>query len=262
MFKKVKFPMFLFNSNESGRVVRNLTVSVSATHKKRSLFDEQQPRYIAVLITILVALLHLAIAWWILMPTENTKKPELVIIEVSMVAAPSQKAEVTPPAPPKPAPPKPEPPKKEPTKKPVLKKTPVIPKQVTLPKPPDLPQPAISTPVPAVVSVPQPVSRPTPAAAVNSEPRISTGVVPLERVPPKYPMRAANRHIEGWVKVEFTITTSGDVKNAEVVEAEPVDVFDDAALEAIEQWKFKEKIVNGVAVEQRAVQTLQFKLTR
>ena len=45
-----------------------------------------------------------------------------------------------------------------------------------------------------------------------------------------------------------------------MVSSEPEDIFDDAALTAINQWKFKEKIVNGVSVTQRAVQKLQFKL--
>jgi protein TonB len=187
-------------------------------------------------------------------------------MEVSLVSAPTQKAEITPPTPPKPEPPKPEPPKKQPVKQPVKKKAPVIPKQAELPKPQAVAEekPAPSNPAPAPsVSAPQPVSRPAAApTVVKSEPRISTGVVPLERVPPKYPARAASRHIEGWVKIEFTITTNGEVENAVVVESEPPEIFDDAALKAINQWTFKEKTVNGVAVEQRAVQTLQFKLTQ
>jgi protein TonB len=174
-------------------------------------------------------------------------------MEVSLVSTPNQQAPVTPP--------KPLPPKKEPAKIPVKKKTPVIPKQAELPKPQPIADEKPSAMPTAPVIAPQPVSRPAPAV-VSTEPRISTGVVPLERIPPKYPARAASRHIEGWVKIEFTITTDGNVENAVVVEAEPEEVFDEAALKAINQWRFKEKIVNGVAVEQRAVQTLQFKLTQ
>jgi len=37
-------------------------------------------------------------------------------------------------------------------------------------------------------------------------------------------------------------------------------MFNDAALTAIEKWKFKEKLINGVAVTQRAVQVLKFNL--
>ncbi len=262
--------MFSFNSHEGGVADRNLTASADQAsplmQKKPSLFTglagEERPRFMGGLLLILVLLLHLGAGLWFLKPTEQPKTPSLVIMEVSLVSTPSQKAEITPPAPPKPVPPKPEPPKKQPAKQPVKKKMPVIPKQAELPKPQAVteqqPAPVNAVPTPAV---PAPVvSRPAPV--VSSEPRISTGVIPLERIPPKYPARAANRHIEGWVKIEFTITTSGTVENAEVVEAEPAEIFDDAALKAINQWTFKEKIVNGVAVEQRAVQTLQFKLTR
>lgn len=91
---------------------------------------------------------------------------------------------------------------------------------------------------------------------------ISTDVIPLVRIPPRYPMNAARRNIEGWVKIEFTITETGTVKDAVVVEAQPSDVFNQAALRAIAKWKFKPKIIDGETFEQRAVQVLQFKLSK
>ena len=60
--------------------------------------------------------------------------------------------------------------------------------------------------------------------------------------------------------MEFTIQTDGSVDDAVVVSSQPPDVFDDAALTAIRKWEFKEKIVNGIPVTQRATQILQFKL--
>ncbi len=92
--------------------------------------------------------------------------------------------------------------------------------------------------------------------------KISTNVIPLVRIQPRYPMRAANRRIEGWVKVEFTITEQGTVKDAIVVEAQPGKIFNKAALQAIRRWKFKAKIQGGEAFEQRAIQVLQFKLSK
>jgi len=91
---------------------------------------------------------------------------------------------------------------------------------------------------------------------------INTNVIPLVRIPPKYPMRAANRRIQGWVKIEFTITTKGTVKDAVVIDAKPSSIFNRAALKAIKRWKFKPLIIAGEAQEQRAVQTLEFKLSR
>ncbi|MFP6655686.1 MAG: TonB family protein [Myxococcota bacterium] len=75
--------------------------------------------------------------------------------------------------------------------------------------------------------------------------------VPMVRVPPQYPERAAQRGIEGRVLIEFTITKLGSVTDAKVVAYEPSKIFNRAALKAVSQWKYNPKIVDGQAVEQR-----------
>lgn len=90
----------------------------------------------------------------------------------------------------------------------------------------------------------------------------SGALIPLVRIPPRYPMRASNRRIEGWVKLEFTITEVGTVADAVVVQANPRGVFDNSALQAIKRWKFKPQIVNGKPTAIRADQLLEFKLER
>ncbi len=226
------------------------------------------------LLTILVLLLHLSVIVWLLQPTEPVTLPEpLKVMEVALLSSPSPKAKTAPPAPPKPAPPKMVPPKKKAVKPPV-KKEPVIHKKMERPKPQPVVDEELPPPSPSdsVQKPESPVSGSQPAINQPSKPAekvgaaeantktVISGVVPLVRVPPKYPTRAVNRHIEGWVKIEFTISTTGTVTSAVVVDAQPADVFDDTALDAIKKWKFKEKLVNGVAVTQRAVQVLQFKL--
>ena len=91
---------------------------------------------------------------------------------------------------------------------------------------------------------------------------ISTNIIPLSKIDPIYPMRAKSRRIEGWVKIEFTITQEGTVANTKVVEYKPSKIFNHSALRAIKRWKFKPKVVNGVAIEQRAVQILTFRLKK
>jgi periplasmic protein TonB len=80
-------------------------------------------------------------------------------------------------------------------------------------------------------------------------------VIPLVRINPDYPQRALQRGLEGWVEVQFTITTTGMVKDAMVVNAEPQNTFDEAALKAIARWRYNPKVENGVAVERVGVQT-------
>jgi protein TonB len=81
-------------------------------------------------------------------------------------------------------------------------------------------------------------------------------VIPLVRINPDYPPRALSRGLEGWVQVQFTITPTGTVSNAVVVNAEPKNIFDDAALKAIARWRYNPKVENGVAVERVGVQTI------
>ena len=80
-------------------------------------------------------------------------------------------------------------------------------------------------------------------------------VIPLVRVNPDYPQRALQRELEGWVQVQFTITAAGTVKDAVVVDAEPKETFDDAALKAIARWRYNPKVENGAPVERVGVQT-------
>jgi TonB family protein len=83
----------------------------------------------------------------------------------------------------------------------------------------------------------------------------------VKSVSPEYPVKASRRKITGFVDVHFTVTTTGDVKDPEIVKAEPVEVFDDAALRAIRKWKFKPREIDGQLVEQRLGLRMRFELT-
>lgn len=85
-------------------------------------------------------------------------------------------------------------------------------------------------------------------------------VIPIVRINPIYPREAALKGQEGWVRIEFTITETGTVKSPEVIDAMPPRIFNREAIRAILKWKFKPRVVDGVAVERRAVQTIDFKL--
>lgn len=85
--------------------------------------------------------------------------------------------------------------------------------------------------------------------------------IPLVRVQPLYPPAAAERRIEGWVKLRFTISTTGAVRSPQVIDADPGGIFDRAAIQAIRKWKYKPRVENGVPVETRGVKVkLSFKL--
>lgn len=105
------------------------------------------------------------------------------------------------------------------------------------------------------------VPLPSPAPVQSDELGLADQeLIPLVRVPPRYPLRAARFQIEGFVTVEFTITKDGSVREPAVVESSPPDIFDTAALRAIVQWKFKPRTKDGRAVASRALQRIDFAL--
>ncbi len=87
-------------------------------------------------------------------------------------------------------------------------------------------------------------------------------IIPIVKIAPIYPRDAALKGLEGWVKVQFTITETGTVKDPKVIAAEPSRVFNREAIRAILKWKFKPRVVDGVAVERPATQVIEFNLDR
>lgn len=80
----------------------------------------------------------------------------------------------------------------------------------------------------------------------------------VRMVSPVYPEAARKRGIEGWVELAFTVQTNGAVDEVEVRNASPADVFDDAAMRAVKQWRFEPVERNGEKVAQRAMVRLKF----
>lgn len=77
--------------------------------------------------------------------------------------------------------------------------------------------------------------------------------LPIVKVNPRYPNNALRRGIEGYVIVEFTVTTSGAVKDPFVVEAMPEKTFNNAALKAASKFKYKPRVVDGTPIEVHGV---------
>ena len=85
-------------------------------------------------------------------------------------------------------------------------------------------------------------------------------IIPIVVIRPMYPRDAAMKGLEGWVKVEFTITAIGTVKDPRVIDSKPPRVFNREAIRAILKWKFKPRVVDGVAVDRTATQIIDFSL--
>jgi protein TonB len=78
---------------------------------------------------------------------------------------------------------------------------------------------------------------------------------------PEYPDDARRAGTEGWVRLEFTVNESGQVRDIVVVGAEPSGVFEDAASAALERWRFRPPVApDGQPVPLRTSVQLRFQL--
>ena len=80
-------------------------------------------------------------------------------------------------------------------------------------------------------------------------------LVCLVRVEPTYPAIAAARGIDGYVIVEFDVLANGSVANVIVVQSSN-RVFDKAAAAAAARFRYKPRVVDGVAVASTRIQKL------
>jgi TonB family protein len=77
-----------------------------------------------------------------------------------------------------------------------------------------------------------------------------------------YPREAEVDRIEGWVEIDFNIAVDGTPQDLTVRAAQPRGTFDNAALEALREWRFEPVLRNGEPVVQPATLRLQFSLKR
>ncbi len=85
-------------------------------------------------------------------------------------------------------------------------------------------------------------------------------LVRLKVVPARYPRRAEERGLSGWVDVVFTVTPTGETDEIEVYAAEPETIFNRAAIEAVSQWTFQPREYRGQVISQRTGARLVFRL--
>lgn len=78
--------------------------------------------------------------------------------------------------------------------------------------------------------------------------------LPIVKVAPIYPARAAARGLEGYCIVEYTVTKTGTTKDVHVVKSSS-SLFDRAAIESAQKYKYKPRVVNGEPVEVPGVRT-------
>ncbi len=69
----------------------------------------------------------------------------------------------------------------------------------------------------------------------------------VKKVPPVYPPLATQGRISGLVILEAQVDVNGHVKTAKILRGHPL--FDEAAVAAVTQWRYKPLLLNGEPTE-------------
>ena len=80
--------------------------------------------------------------------------------------------------------------------------------------------------------------------------------------PPTFPVSAREAGLSGWVDVQFVVKSDGLVSDVIITGAEPVGIFEQAAVDAVRRWRYKPAQRDGHAVDQRARLRMKFALDK
>ncbi len=101
---------------------------------------------------------------------------------------------------------------------------------------------------------------PDPAPAIFAVNQLDRAPRPTLQLAPVYPYRAKARNIEGFVELAFVLSTEGKVTEVRVVDAEPGELFVQAARRAVQRWRFEPGIRDGQPVPVQVQVKLRFEL--
>ena len=93
------------------------------------------------------------------------------------------------------------------------------------------------------------------------DPNIEAEVTPPERVTfiePEYPKKARKKEIEGKVILELLVGRTGNVEEVKIIDSVPI--FDQAAIDAARQWKYRPAMLKGAPVKVYLTAVVEFNL--
>lgn len=117
-------------------------------------------------------------------------------------------------------------------------------------------KPAPESSEPEKEELPEPPSQPV---DIREEPVNVPKPVLIHRVNPEYPDVARKSRVQGIVILEAVITKEGTVENVKVLRGVH-PLLDQAAVNAVKQWRYKPATLNGKPVRVHSTVTVNFKL--
>ncbi len=92
----------------------------------------------------------------------------------------------------------------------------------------------------------------------NAKTQSETPARLISKIQAKFPQRARQQGLTGWVDLRLTVAANGSVKKAEVLNGTPARVFDTEAIRAAQRLKYEPKRVGNLAVETSVNQRIVF----
>jgi protein TonB len=184
-----------------------------------------------------VLILHTGLAAWAMMPEPPAAMPEQQVIQVNMVAPTVIKQDVTP----------------TPVKKEISK---VPPKETGMAKV-EPEQEIHKTQAQTKLTSGLQSEEASDLESAITEPVAASY---LKNQPPKYPASARKTKQQGTVLLEIRVSSQGDAKSVAVEKSSGFEVLDEAAIEAVKQWKFIPARRGSSVVEANVIVPIEFKI--
>ncbi len=82
----------------------------------------------------------------------------------------------------------------------------------------------------------------------------------LNNPSPVYPLRAKNKNIEGKVLIKVLVSDDGNAKIVTIANSSGHIILDDAAIDAVKNWKFIPARKNGQNIQANVIVPVEFKI--
>jgi len=84
---------------------------------------------------------------------------------------------------------------------------------------------------------------------------------PTRQTPLPYPSSARKNGVEGYVVLSLLISAAGEIEKVQVLESSPAGLFEDSAVQGVQNWRFEPAQYQGRNVRVWAKQRIRFDLS-
>lgn len=251
------------STNSLGGVGGSIAICTETQHLfLAGLWGEEQPANMLSLLTVLVILLHVAGFVWLERPLEQETPAEPLVIAVEMITMSASKPIAA-----KPIPSTQPPPAKKPG--PIKPKTKHVPRKSEPVIQQDLPDFAPTAPV----AESQPVTKASSTTSSVGSGSNTPATPPAEQFTeanykanyahnpkPEYPAIAKSRNWQGKVILHVQVSAQGLSNSVKVEHSSGYDMLDEAAIEAVKQWRFIPAKRGGTSITSLVLVPIVFRL--